>query len=141
LAEGGANNSKLEQFFRDKIGEMAGELAALAGDFRRTPVPPQTADAVYAIAHSLHGAGTMYGFPAVSEMGAALEELAGLLRSSPPGLGQSVSKLIESCAGALRRIAAAPGPKDNAIVSVISDLAWQCECTVRQAKAADPSTA
>jgi len=80
----------------------------------------------------------MYGFPAVSEMGASLEELVDALRSGRRSPTAPVVDLVEACAAALRN-AVQDNHLDDSAAAEISELAWRCECALRDTPvAADP---
>jgi two-component system, chemotaxis family, sensor kinase CheA len=120
----------LEQLFSEKVGQMSEQLA---GDVATLQAEPDSADAmddIYRIAHSLHGAGTMYGFPAVSELGASLEKLAGELQAGRLSAATPILDLIRSAAGALEHAVHADAAIRDAHAQ-LSELAWECECAAR----------
>lgn len=133
----GTDNARLRKLFCGKVGQMADSLAASAKALRATPPSPDAPEQVYHVAHSLHGAGTMYGFPCISEMGACLEDLVKAVMSGRRALTQDVIDLIECCAAALRDVAASDDV-DEAAAARISEVAWKCECALHDAAGADP---
>jgi chemotaxis protein histidine kinase CheA len=111
---------------------MADDLAGLAERLECGAPAPDAPEQAYSIAHSLHGAGTMYGFPTVSEVGASLERLSDALRSGRLKPTGDITHLIGDCAEALRNLAE-PRQTDPARDEILSDLAWKCDCAVRDA--------
>ena len=134
------SNPGLEELFCAKVGQMAADLAALAKALATGAPSAGTLQKLYVIAHSLHGAGTMYGFPCVSELGASLEGLINAVRSGQLAPAPEVSDLVDSCAAALREVAC-PGRANKALAATVSETAWKCECALHRANApADPTS-
>jgi len=131
-----AKNPNLKELFCGTVLQMANELADCAKDFRAAPVPPEASRKAYNIAHSLHGAGTMYGFPQVSEMGASLEKMVKALGSGRLAPGAAVVELVDACAKALRDLVDLKCD-DEESAAAISRLTWKCECAVHESDTTD----
>jgi|GEM_PF-3395754 len=130
---------KLAELFRNVVGQMADDLGAFARSLESGPLDTKELDRAYGIAHSLHGAGALYGYPCLSELGAAMEKLVNSLRTSDARASRKAAALFESCSAALRDITnatTAHGP----VTDRISDLAWQCECALRESGATHEPT-
>lgn len=123
--------AKLEKLFCSTVRQMADDLAECAEALRSTPFPPEASQKAYSIAHSLHGAGTMYGFPQVTEMGASLEKMLKALAAGRLAPTPAVIELVDSCANALRGLAEADCDEETS-TAAISRLAWKCECTIHE---------
>ena len=133
------DHGELQELFREVVTQMAGSLAAFANVIREgCPTASQHQEA-FAIAHSLHGSGKLYGFPSISELGASLEKVTDALRENRLPAGPTVASLLDSCAEALHRLSADGEPKEP-LETRIRDLAWECECVLHAARggAAEP---
>jgi len=118
---------KLEDLFRKVVTTMSEDLASFADRLGAGSTQPDEFDKAYAIAHSLHGAGALYGYRCVSDLGASLEKLVRALAAHQLGPTARAAELIRSCAGALR-VVAGPQPAAESVTDKISELAWDCEC-------------
>ena len=106
---------------------MAGELSGFAAALRSNGMTAEVTEKAYRIAHSLHGAGTLYGYPCVSELGSALEKLVAGIHRGEVRASAGVAELVDSCAAALRE-AAGPDRGSEAVAARLTRLAWLCEC-------------
>ena len=122
---------KLAELFCKVVGQMADDLAAFAQSLKSGSLDDTAFDRAYGIAHSLHGAGALYGYPCLSDLGAALEKLVNYLRCGKVPTSHMAAGLFESCSTALRDVASATtvhGP----VIDRIAELAWKCECALRE---------
>jgi chemotaxis protein histidine kinase CheA len=119
---------ELRKLFSSQVRKMADDLAAFADSLRDNPEEPDSPEDIYAIAHSLHGAGTMYGFPWVSEFGGSLEKVVEALRSGNLEPCAELAELMDSCSAALVAAAECKSAADPA-ADRLSQLAWRCERT------------
>lgn len=132
-------NRRLQELFSTKISQMAEELEQLSRDMapaNTEGLSPAVSERIRTIAHSLHGAGTMYGFNCVSELGAGMTALLDALRAHRAQLTAGIIDLFRSAAALLREIAR-PGPTPSSVTDAVSGLAWKCECAIRGAAPAD----
>ena len=130
----GKTNAKLEKLFYSKVGEMASGLAEALDTLRSRPASAEASEKAYHIAHRLHGAGSMYGFPCVSELGWALEELFIAVRSRRLAITPAVLETLEACTAALGKIG---DGLDDALASDMSEAAWRCQCLLHDANRGD----
>ncbi len=129
-------NHRLQELFSTRISQMAADLEELCRDMVPGFLSPATSQKIRPIAHSLHGAGTMYGFNCVSELGASMGGVLDALQSHRIQLSAATIDLFRSAAAVLREIAR-PGPTPAAVTDSVSALAWKCECAVRGAAVSD----
>ncbi|MFO7897439.1 MAG: Hpt domain-containing protein [Planctomycetota bacterium] len=125
---------KLEKLFCSRLGEMGAELAAAVGELRSESANGGAVDQIYQVAHSLHGAGTMYGFPSVSDVGASLEDIARAVRSGDLSLARDLLDLIQRCADTLQE-ASGPACVTRELQNKLRELAWACQCTLHDTAA------
>lgn len=124
-------NARLDALFCCVVAQMATDLESIANAIRSNPGGLDASDRAYRIAHSLHGAGSLYGYPCVSELGAALERLTDTLRANRLPPTDAVVPLLLDCAAALRGVTG-PNRTDPAVIAKLSELAWKCECLLRE---------
>ena len=125
----------LDKLFREVVSQMAGGIAAFGRSIRDTPPSPDGCERVYGFAHSLHGSGKLYGYPCVSELGAALEKVTRSMQEARLAASPAVAGLLESSAAALIAVCEAEA-SDTSARDRIKNLAWECECLMHAAAAA-----
>ena len=130
------DGQKLDELFRTVAAQMGTELAAFAQSLRSGTPDAAAVRGAYDIAHRLHGAGTPYGYPAVTEMGASLERIIEAVKDGALAVSPALSDLIEACAAALRDLNA-PDRAGQDCAARFSRLAWQCECVLHAPSSAD----
>jgi chemotaxis protein histidine kinase CheA len=134
------SKTKLKKLFSEKVGQMGSELAGYVAGLQPHTHPIDQMDSIYRIAHSLHGAGSMYGFPKISELGASLERVALAVKSGRISLNDSTLALIRKVAQALQEPLGQPETVCDADCA-LTHLAWECECLLRPAPSADGAEA
>jgi len=137
--EEGPRDGDLYELFCNKLAEMAGDLSALANALRTGQRDHQTLKPARTAAHRMHGAGSMYGHPCVSQLGAALEQLLPAIEAGQIAVTDAASTLLDDCADALRHFDHAEH-RGAATPQAISRLAWQCECAARGGSTDGPAS-
>ncbi len=125
-------NHRLRELFSNKVGQMAADIEHMIRDMSPQDlgsIPTAASEKIRVIAHSLHGAGTMYGFNCVSELGASMTALLDALQARRIQLTAGIIDLFRAAAELLREIAR-PGPMPASVTDAISGLAWKYECAV-----------
>jgi chemotaxis protein histidine kinase CheA len=126
----GVNSTRLQHLFRQVVAEMASNLDGCADELRASAGEPvAAAQKAYVIAHSLHGAGALYGFPSVTELGASLEKMLRAVQEGTFAAPAEAADLLAASATALRAVADSDAANNGAAAKVRS-VAWECECAL-----------
>jgi chemotaxis protein histidine kinase CheA len=129
------NGARLDQLFRVKLTEMAAELEASARNLHEEKDVPASAERARYIGHRLHGTGAMYGYPLMSEVGRALEEVMASVRDGLPPPAPVAAGLVDQAVGLLEQLREMKGSPDDG-AKAVANYTWACQRSVHESGAA-----
>ncbi len=124
----------LDELFREVVSQMAVGLGRFAQAVRSGAPSPDSCEEAHGIAHSLHGSGKLYGYPCVSELGAALEKLVNAVRQGYADPTAALASLFDACSAALLALCEEDASNEDAR-SRVRDLTWESECVLHASPA------
>jgi HPt (histidine-containing phosphotransfer) domain-containing protein len=101
VAEPGGADARIEELRTAYRGRSRRRLEEAEGLAAGLGSSPESLDALRRIAHEFHGSGGSFGFPAVSEAGAALEAACEALAEGSPGAGDQVAAALSRLRAAI----------------------------------------